>query len=186
MGLLILTAGDLMRLLVVLALFCTPLLCAAAEPFSGAWIAWLCPAGTAYDPGRCSNLVIELYQKQDRVCGAHVFATAGAGQLDEGSAPSVSGSISNGIALVSVESGRVPGLKVSVEIRPARNGMQWRRLDSPEGNHLLPPTAHLSKSRHGSLFNPVFAQKLEASCSQMLNVPAAPASTDRSAAQQGS
>jgi hypothetical protein len=159
-------------LLVALCVAAPVALTAGEDQFNGAWIAWLCPAGVQNDPVKCSTLVLELHQKQDRICGAHVFATAGATQLDEGPAPSIAGSVFNGIAIVSVESGRVtPPLKVQVEVKAMRGGLQWRRLDNPEGDYLLPLSARLSKSRHGSLFHPVFGQKLGAGCAAILNMP---------------
>jgi len=169
-----------MRLPILFALLVV-LPCVAAPGdgrFSGAWVAWICPAGTQYDPLTCANLVLQLHQKQDRLCGAHVFATAGARQLDEGAAPSLIGNVAEGTAIVSVESGRAaPPVKVQVELKNARGGLQWRRLDNPDGDYLLPLTAQLTKSKHGSLLHPVFAQKLEASCAAILNQapePAAP------------
>ncbi len=167
-----------MRLTVLYALLMTSLSAMAADEgqFSGAWVAWICPAGTQYDPVKCANLVLELQQKHDRLCGAHVFATAGARQLDEGPSPSLTGIVSNGTAIVSVESGRAsPPLKVKVEIKLARGGLQWRRLENPEGDYLLPLSAHLSKSKHGSLLHPVLGQRLEASCAAILNAAVNPA-----------
>jgi hypothetical protein len=169
-----------MRLSVFLALLIVGRIAMAAGDgqFSGVWIAWICPAGVQYDPVKCSNLVLELQQKQDKLCGAHVFATAGARQLDEGAAPSLTGSVSNGVAVVSVESGRAsPPLKIQVEMKMVRGSLQWRRLENPEGDYLLPLSAQLSKSKYGSLFHPVFEQKLQASCVSILNMAADPAAS---------
>jgi hypothetical protein len=172
-----------MRLPVLFALLILgPCAAVAADgSFSGAWVAWICPAGIQYDPIKCANLVLQLHQKQDKVCGAHVFATAGARQIDEGGAPSLTGTIADGTATVSVESGRTAQLKVQVELRMARGGLQWRRVDNPEGDYLLPLSAQLTKSKHGSLLHPVFAQKLEASCAAILNQSSAPASAPSTA-----
>jgi hypothetical protein len=163
-----------MRLAVLVALLFAVFAAHGADenPFSGAWVGWICPAGAQADPMRCSNLVLQLQQKDGKVCGAHVFATAGAAQLDEGAAPSLTGSVANGVAAVTVESARTsPPVKIRVEMQMARGGLQWRRLDSPEGDYLLPLSARLSKSKYGSLLHPVFAQKLDASCAAIFSAP---------------
>jgi hypothetical protein len=164
-----------MRRTALLPLFFCSASALAAADFNGAWVAWICPAGVQYDPIKCANLVLQLHQKQDKVCGAHVFATAGARQIDEGGAPSLTGTVADGSAAVSVESGRAAQLKVQVELKMTRGGLQWRRVENPEGDYLLPLSAQLTKSKHGSLLHPVFAQKLEASCAAVLNQSSAPA-----------
>ncbi len=138
--------------------------------FTGAWTAWLCPSGTRNDPTKCSNFVLELFQKQDKLCGAHVFATAGAGQLDEGAAPSLAGTIADGTATVVVVSGRaVPTVRIPVTLKIAKGVLQWQRIESPDGDYLLPLSVQLTRSRHATLFSTVFEQKLKAACSAVTN-----------------
>ncbi|GAB3541610.1 hypothetical protein GCM10027343_12340 [Noviherbaspirillum agri] len=133
--------------------------------FSGAWVAWLCPEGVKRDSGQCSNFVLELHQQQDKLCGAHLYATAGAARVDEGMAPSVTGDVANGIANVVVISGRSsPPVRVRVEIRKTDGMLQWQRLESPRGDYLMPLSARMTKSRSRTLFAPVFEHELKAAC----------------------
>jgi hypothetical protein len=142
------------------------------DDFSGAWLAWVCPAGVKNDPGQCSNFVLELFQKRDKLCGSHVFATAGAGRIDEGAAPSLTGTVSDGVANIVVESGRAgPPIRVRAELTMEKGRLQWRRLENPSGDYLLPLSIQLTKSRHGTLLTPVFQQKLKAACSTISNLP---------------
>jgi hypothetical protein len=165
-----------LRLMILLfTAWCSPSSAADADSdFSGAWAVSICPAKAQRDPGKCSNFVIELFQKQNKLCGAHIFATAGAAQLDEGGAPSLTGTIGDdGTASVMVESGRAaPPVKMRVELKLVNGLLQWRRLDNPEGDYLLPRTTQLTKSRHGTLFSPLFGQRLKAVCSAMSNAAA--------------
>jgi hypothetical protein len=171
------TISIIMRLLTLLAFAaCCPHTAAVGSDgnFSGAWVAWLCPAGVRYDPAICSNFVLELYQARDKLCGAHVFATAGAVQMDEGAAPSLLGTIAGSTATVVVESGRAsPPIRVRSELTMVKDGLQWRRLESPDGDYLLPVSARLSRSRHETLLHPVFAQKLRAACAAANAAPEA-------------
>lgn len=148
---------------------------AAASDFSGVWTAPVCPPGIKYAPGKCSQFVLELFQKQDRVCGSHVFATASASMVDEGgSNPSISGNISSDTASVNLLSSRGKAqVPVSAELTLAAsaNSLQWKRTDKPGRDDLLPPAATFTRSRHKTLFNPVFAQQLSAACS-LVNNPA--------------
>lgn len=167
-----------MRLLTLLILQLVSC-CSLAGPvngdgdFNGAWTAWLCPSGGRYDPNTCSNFVLELFQKQGRLCGAHLFATAGAGRLDEGAAPSVDGTIANGSATVVVVSGRgTSPVRVPVSLKIVNGVLQWRRLESPAGDYLLPLSTQLTRSRHATLFSAVFEQKLKAACSTVSSVAA--------------
>jgi hypothetical protein len=166
---------TIMRLLMLLALLTLGPGAAAADQnreLGGAWIAWLCPPGIQNDPGKCSSFVLELFQKQDKLCGAHVFATAGAGQLDEGAAPSLTGTITDGIAVVVVQSSRAtPPIQVRVELSRVEDRLQWRRLEEPAGDYLLPLSTQLKKSRHGTLFSPIFENNLRAACAAIFNVP---------------
>lgn len=132
---------------------------------SGAWQAWLCPQGLQRDSGRCSTFVLELHQKDGRICGAHTFSTADASRVDEGAAPSVVGKIAGDTAEVAVTStvGGTP-LQVRAELARAGAGLQWLRQDAPRGEYLLPQKARLTKARKKSLFAPVFEQELRAIC----------------------
>lgn len=133
--------------------------------FSGAWVATLCPADVKPQSGQCSNFVLELHQKEGKVCGAHFFATAGAARVDEGSAPSLVGDIADGTASVVVVSGRgSPPVRVRVEMKKVNGALQWQRLDSPRGDFLMPLSARMTRSRAKTLFAPVFEQELKAAC----------------------
>ena len=137
----------------------------AADDFSGAWVAWLCPSGVQRDSGKCSNFVLELHQKGDQLCGAHFFSTAGAERVDEGMAPSVLGEISNDVATVVAMSTRAtPPVKVRVEMKKSNGMLHWIRLENPTGDYLLPQATRMSKSKSKTLFAPVFEQELKAAC----------------------
>lgn len=145
----------------------------AADDFSGAWVAWLCPNGVQRDSGRCSNFVLELHQRDGRLCGAHFFATAGAERVDEGMAPSVMGEIANGTATVTTISTRAnPPVRVRVEMKKANGALQWLRLDNPSGDYLLPQSTRLTRSRSKTLFAPLFEQELKAACLSAFTIAA--------------
>jgi hypothetical protein len=163
-----------MRLSTVLILASLhPVSLAFANDFSGVWTGWQCPPGQSPQSGRCANLVLELHQRQDRVCGSHIFATAGATHIDEGNAPSITGSIGgNGIASVVVEStGLRQPVQASVELSLVKGKLQWKRLDQPGGTYILPQTMHLTRSKHGTLFTPTFEHQLKAVCSTVSGMP---------------
>ncbi|WP_136413945.1 hypothetical protein [Herbaspirillum sp. ST 5-3] len=157
-----------MRTFSLLALFMlVPATFALAEDadFSGAWVAWICPAGVQRASGKCSNFTLELHQQGNKLCGAHFFATAGAANIDEGAAPSLMGDIVDGKAnLVAVSSRASPPVRLRVEIRKHNDSLQWQRLDDPAGNYLLPLQARLTKSKSKTLFAPIFAHELKAAC----------------------
>ena len=139
---------------------------AGNDDFSGAWVAWLCPGEAQRESGLCSNFVLELHQKENMLCGAHLFATAGAARVDEGGAPSVTGEIADGVARIVVVSGRgAPPVRVRVEMKKVNGMLQWQRLESPRGDYLMPLSTRLTKSRSRTLFAPVFEQELKAACS---------------------
>ena len=156
--------------------FGMPVAHAAGEgDFNGAWVAWLCPSGAQKDSGKCANFVVELIQKGDTVCGTHVFATAGAGQMDEGEAASLTGQVANDVASVTVVSSRAgpssPPLKIAGELRLAKNRLQWRRLDNPIGDHLLPASASFTRSRSKTLRTAVFERDLQNACAAQFAPP---------------
>ncbi len=165
--------------LAVLLLLSPYSVAAGNDDFSGAWVAWLCPGEAQRDSGLCSNFVLELHQKENMLCGAHLFATAGAARVDEGAAPSVTGEIADGVASIVVVSGRsAPPVRVRVEMRKVNGMLQWQRLESPRGDYLMPLATRLTKSRSRTLFAPVFEQELKAACSSafamsLLGVPPA-------------
>lgn len=158
----------------------------AADDFSGAWVAWLCPGDAQRDSGRCSNFVLELHQKGDQLCGAHFFSTAGAERIDEGMAPSVLGRIANDTAnAVAVSTRSGAPVKVRVEMKKTGGGLQWLRLENPAGDYLLPQATRLSKSKSKTLFAPVFEQELKAACSSVFVMAAENAAKKAQAAPAG-
>lgn len=144
---------------------------AQAPDYSGAWQGWLCPEGLKRDSGKCSSFVLELHQKDGRLCGAHTFSTADASRVDEGGAPSVSGEVKGETADIMVTStlGKTP-VRVRAALRRAGRALQWQRLDAPQGDYLLPQTARLTKARKKSLFAPLFEQELQAICLQAFTI----------------
>lgn len=166
---------NMRRSTALLLLMLAPYSLAASEDhdFSGAWTGWQCPSGLTSQSGKCANFVLEIFQRQNQLCGSHVYATAGAQQIDEGGAPSITGTVTDGVASVTLDSGVVPPSQIKAEMRIANGKLQWKRLDSPEGNYLLPLSAQLIRSKHDTLFHPFFAQRLKAVCSTVgLNAPA--------------
>lgn len=169
---------DLKRLLILMAV-CGALLGAPAtraageNDFGGAWIAWICPSGASKDLGKCANFVIELIQKENKLCGTHVFATPGASQMDEGDAASLTGEIADDTASIVVLSSRVsPPLRVAAELKLTKsNRLQWRRLENPSGDHLLPESASFTKSRSKTLRTAVFERDLQLACAAQLAPP---------------
>lgn len=156
---------------VILLLFfpCLPVL--ANDDFSGAWVAWLCPADAKRDSGKCSNFVLELHQQQDKLCGAHFFATAGAARTDEGAAPSISGNIDGDTATIITVSGRgSPPARVQAEIKIRNGALQWQRLENPAGDYLFPYTARMTKAKSRTLFAPAFEQELKAACASVFTM----------------
>lgn len=170
--------------------------------FAGVWTAAVCPRGVAAAPGQCSQFVLELYQKQGKLCGAHVFATAGAGMVDEAanpSTPSVSGEVSdtgeggdtgnasNGSdhkATVYVASSRSKAPRgVEAELKLSRGMLLWKRLDKPGRDELLPLAAQFTRSRHKTLMAPMFAQQLAAACS-LVAIPGEPAPVQKPEQEQ--
>jgi hypothetical protein len=172
-----------------------PAFAASDSDFSGNWTAWICPKGEASsqpDPARCSSFVLSLYQKENKLCGSHLFATAGATQLDEGDAPSIAASIEKDAAHGTVESRRgATPVQLHVDLKVSDNVLTWQRTDNPGGDYMLPRSARLRRSVKGNLFGPEFAQRLSAVCASALAVattaappsapPSAPEATGRAA-----
>jgi len=157
-----------MRMILLAAFMLLPLgasASAADSEFGGTWVAWLCPEGVQRESGQCSNFVLELHQQQDKLCGAHLYASPGAARVDEGAAPSVTGDIANGTANVVVVSGRSsPPVRVRAEMRKVNGMMQWQRIESPRGDYLMPLSTRMTKSKSKTLFAPVFEHELKAAC----------------------
>lgn len=134
--------------------------------FNGTWLAWLCPDGLRSSSGKCDNFVLELIQDQDRLCGAHVFATAGAREVDEGTPPSIRGVIENGIAKITLASnGSNPpksATQLEAELSRVKAHLLWRRLDDAAGS-LLPAKTLMIRSSDNML-HPEFEQRLRAAC----------------------
>lgn len=160
-----------MRYLILLpALFLSSVAVAvpAQSDFSGVWTAVVCPTGTKHDAATCAHFVLELFQKQDKLCGSHLFATPSAVQVDDaaGGSPTLTGTIADHTATVTVNRAR-PADGVQAELKLERGTLQWHRLDKPAKNDLLPVNVRFTKSRAKTLLNPVFAQQLSAACSMI-------------------
>ena len=154
-------------LLLTLALLTLPAAYAEGQ-FAGVWTADVCAKGVKAEPGKCSQFVLELFQRQNKLCGSHLFATPSASLMDEGAIPSVSGNIADETAAVAVTSShsKAPG-GVQAELKLSHGTLLWKRLDKAERDELLPVTAQFTRSRHKTLMAPVYAQQLAAACSQV-------------------
>jgi len=163
-----------MRFFLLFALVILAMPLAYANGFAGVWTAAVCPQGLKAEAGKCSQFVLELFEKKNKLCGSHLFATPSASLMDEGATPSVSGNVEDEAAVVSVLSSRskVPG-GVQAELKLSRGMLLWKRLDKPGRDELLPATAQFTRSRHKTLMAPVFAQQLAAACSQV-DIPPSP------------
>jgi len=117
---------------VALGLLAPLALAANDHEFGGAWVASLCAANVPRESGQCANFVLELHQQDHLLCGAHFFATAGAERVDEGAAPSVIGTVANGVATVDVISGRAtPPVRLRVELRRGAAALHSTRYSPP-------------------------------------------------------
>ncbi|HJV52960.1 MAG TPA: hypothetical protein VJ652_15945 [Noviherbaspirillum sp.] len=167
-----------MRHLLLPALFlASASVSAAPGDFSGVWTALVCPSGIKNDPGQCTHFILELYQRQDKLCGSHLFATPGSIQMDErtGAGPTLTGTIADDTATVTVADQRARSAQsVRAELKLARGGLQWHRVDKPGKNDVLPVNVRFAKSRAKTLLNPVFAQQLSAACTMLSPQPAEP------------
>lgn len=157
---------------------------AASGDFSGAWVAWLCPSGVTRDSGKCSNFVLELHQKEGKLCGAHMFSTAGAMQMDEGAAPSIVGDIRDDTATVIAVSGRgTPPARLRAEMKLVNGMLQWQRLENPSGDYLFPMQTRMTRAKRKTLFAPVFEHELRAACLSMFTIAAEQARAKAAAEQ---
>jgi len=154
-----------------LAAMLFPVACLAVvgTDFSGSWTGWSCPPGTRPSSGQCASFVLTLYQKEAQICGSHLYATAGAGSLDEGGIPSFTGKVKGDAIDGTIESGRSAGTRIRIALKMAGDRLQWKRLESPDADYLLPNSMLLSKAKRSNILHPVFAQRLSAICSATLD-----------------
>ncbi|MDO9216602.1 MAG: hypothetical protein Q7U14_04975 [Lacisediminimonas sp.] len=144
---------------------------AAGESLSGSWVGWICPQPGPANAARCSSFSLHLLQKGRRLCGSHLYATAGARQLDEGGMPSLLAILEDGKATGTVESVRKsPSVRIAVTLLLADGELQWQRLANPAGDYLLPDTLRMTRSRQGGL-SQRSEQHLSAACSAHLDMP---------------
>lgn len=163
-----------MRLPLLLALaLMSPAFASAHGEFEGAWVAAICPSGADRNAGECANFVLELMEKDGKLCGAHMFATAGAARIDEGTAPSLTADIADGAATgIAVSSLTPTPIRMRITLTLDKGTLRWKRLDSPSGDTLLPLNARLVKARSRTLFAPLFEQELRAACTYVFNLAA--------------
>lgn len=164
-----------MRLPLLLSLL-APLTTFAASafpgPFTGAWTGHVCPLAGMNDLSRCSSFFLQLYQKNGRLCGTHLFATAGAKQMDEGGTPSILAQLEDRSARGEVESTRAsPAMRIPVTLLVEAGELRWQRTENPPGDYLLPRSITLTRSQKGSMLSASFEQRLAASCSAYLDMP---------------
>ncbi len=142
---------------------------ASAGEFSGSWVGWVCPQPGPTNAARCASFSLRLLQKGDRVCGSHLFATAGARQMDEGGMPSLAANVQTDKATGTVESVRAsPSVRIAVTLSEVNGGLLWQRLSNPSGDYLLPDELHLTRTRQVGL-SPLSEQRLSAACSAWLD-----------------
>lgn len=156
-----------MRLLVFffLTLTCFPYAIAAdTDDFSGVWVGWLCPRGVKNDPVKCANLVLELFQKKDKLCGTHVFASAGADSIDEGKGASVIGQINGDTATMTINSASASQPQSTAATLTLVKGQLLWRLEDSSQKSVLPLKAQLNRSSKKTLSSALFAQQLQAAC----------------------
>lgn len=165
---------------ILVASLLAPLSAWAEAGYNGAWIAWICPSGVERSSGLCANFVLELMEKDGKLCGSHMFATAGAARIDEGGAPSLTADIDSrgsGASGIAVSTLSPTPLRMRVELTLDNGALRWKRLDSPSGDHLLPLNARLTKSKSRTLLAPVFEQELRAACAHVFNSAAVQAAS---------
>jgi predicted dehydrogenase len=174
-----------------LALFAACCLLAPSSParadFTGAWVGTICPGGADRSAGQCANFVLELIERDGKVCGAHMYATPGAERIDEGAAPSVTADLADGVATGIAVSGLGPTpVRIPVALQIENGTLRWQRLESPPGDYLLPRNARLTRSKSRTLFAPLFEQELRAACTYVFNLAAQQRQAASPAASGGS
>lgn len=149
-----------------------PLSGAAQDDWNGAWTGYVCAQGGVVDPARCASLFLRLYSRNARVCGSHVFATAGAKEMDEGGTPSIVATTEGTLARGSVQSTRAsPPLSIPLSLQLENGKLRWQLGGNAVGDYLLPRNLDLSHAKAAGMLSPLFEQRLAASCSAYLDVP---------------
>lgn len=147
---------------------------AGADDLNGAWTGWVCPQRGVSDPARCSSFSLQLLQRNNRLCGSHLFATAGARQMDEGGLPSLLATMADGQATGTIESVREsPPVRIPITLQIEGDELHWQRTANPPGDYLLPGSIRMKRSRQAGL-SPLSEQRLSASCSAYLDMPTDP------------
>ena len=101
---------------------------AAASDFSGEWEIALCDNGRGKP---CGSAHFSLLQYGTRICGDHMFYTAGAGRINEGFPGFVRGTVEGETAILLVRSGRNDALVRGKAIRVG-DDLQWQTLEELE------------------------------------------------------
>lgn len=149
-----------------------PLTASAENDWNGAWTGYVCPEGSAVNPARCASLFLRLYSRNAKVCGSHVFATAGAKEMDEGATPSIMATLDGTSAKGTVQSTRAsPPLSIPLSMQLQNSALRWQLGGSAEGDYLLPRNLSLTHARQGGMLSALFEQRLSASCAAWLDMP---------------
>jgi hypothetical protein len=155
--------------LLLLLCACTP---ALAANFNGSWTGYVCPKPGMNDRARCSSFSIRLFERNGRVCGSHVFATAGAREMDEGGTPSLLATHDGDNVNGTVESARSsPPVRLAFTLAAADQELRWQLTNNPPGDYLLPRSMTMRRTRGSGLLSPLFEQRLSAACSAYLDMP---------------
>lgn len=145
---------------------------AADNDWNGSWIGYVCPAGVASNPARCASFFLRLHSRNAKICGSHVYATAGAREMDEGSTPSLLARLEGKNANGTIESARTtPPTSLPVVLHLENEELRWQRNANPAGDYLLPRNVSMTRSRQGSMLSPMFEQRLASSCAAHLDMP---------------
>lgn len=146
----------------------------AADAMGGAWTGWVCPQGGGKDVARCSSFTLQLLARNNRVCGSHLFATAGAREMDEGELPSLFATVDAELATGTVESGRGSSpMRLPVKLSREGDELHWQLVETPVGDYLLPASIRMKRARQGGL-HPLAEQRLIAACAVFLDTPTDP------------
>ena len=100
----------------------------AVPDFSGEWEIALCYNGKDQP---CGSAHFSLLQYGTRICGDHMFYTAGAGRMNEGNPGSVRGTVEGDTAVLLVRSGR-NGALVRGKATRVGNDLRWKTLEKLE------------------------------------------------------
>jgi hypothetical protein len=124
--------------------------------FTGEWTLRLCRDGVE----DCGNYTVHLFQRGNRLCGRHEFATLGLSELDESAGLSVRGRANGNVALIELTSGRDASVS---QHRLRRHGktLQWdfiKWLTPLPHDGLIPPTRLEWTPRHSAWQDSVVAE----------------------------